>query len=55
MLAGQAITTPTTLIPRAGSGSATIAVALAAAASITRLALSCRATRRTLAARAGLA
>jgi hypothetical protein len=54
MLAGQAITTPT-LIPRSGSGSATIAVALAAAASITRLALSCRATRRTLAARAGLA
>jgi hypothetical protein len=52
MLAGQAITTPA-LIPR--SGPATIPVALAAAASITRLALSGRATRRTLAARASLA
>jgi hypothetical protein len=52
MLAGQALTTPA-LIPR--SGSATIPVALAAAASITRLALSGRATRRTLAVRASLA
>ncbi len=59
MLAGQVITTPGTLTPpsgsRSGSGVAAAAVALAAAASIIRLALSGRATRRSLAARASLA
>jgi hypothetical protein len=59
MLAGQVITPPGKLTSLFGSGSrsgvAAAAVALAAAASIIRLALSGRATRRSLAARASLA
>lgn len=52
MLTGQAITAPGTITRL--SGLAAVPVALAAAASITRLALSSRMTRRTLATRAAL-
>jgi hypothetical protein len=57
MLAGQAIAAPTTLTTLSGFGAhgAAAVVILAPVASITRLALSGRATRRTLAARASLA
>jgi HAAS len=57
MLAGQAIIAPATLTTLSGFGShgAAAVVLLAPVASITRLALSGRATRRTLAARASLA
>jgi hypothetical protein len=61
MLAGQAINAPATITappgvgPGAGGARAAVAVALAAGASLTRLALSGRAARRTLAARASLA
>jgi hypothetical protein len=57
MLAGQATAAPTTLTTLSGFGAhgAAAVVILAPVASITRLALSGRATRRTLATRASLA